>query len=732
MKQQFGLLNYYHIIVRRRWVLLYTVLGFLAATMLYLALQPSVYTSSSTFSLEPLRNKQQTFSPADYYLPEETRPMEYYQAMMYSRQVRTSLIQAVMKQDTVVSRFRMPEKKLESIVATGLSLSSSKYTNFIQLTAKANDPNLAFLIASEATDILKRRCQEVDREEQQNAVNFIEEQKLVATAKLEEAEHALNEFKEKSNLGVTNLEEGGLTKDLVQMENQLTVIQTEKQLAEANLAAYTRRLSQIQGQEDNLSIGARSPQVETFREELAKLETQRSQLAHSAGSADEQVKSLERQIEEKKRSLINLLLKSSGKGSDAGGDGGLSLWKNVQERKISEELNVFVLENRERYYQNLIAAFKKSHPNLLENSMSLIRLTRAKAVAENLYNFLLQRGEESKIQAATSTGGISIIDRPTIPRRPVPVGIMRKLTLALLFGLGMGFCIALALEYIDNTVRSHEDITAYLDIPVMGVIPDFKIAGKESRFLFFPWIHRKGKQSKPAPGKAVMEHPEKFLISNLKPKDPVVEAYRSLRSNLQFASVDHPKKSILISSPSPGDGKTVSAANLGIIFSMVGHKVLIVDTDLRKPRQHKMFGLKQSPGLTEALVESLKPDKVMQDCGVNNLKIITSGKTPPNPAEILLSQKMTQFIAKLESTADLVIYDSPPMAVVTDAMILASKLHGLLLVLRHQVTNRFQAEEVLDRIRKAKGEVIGALLNEANTSAGYGYYSKYYYYKGYY
>ncbi len=733
MKHQFGLLDYYHLIIRRRWILIFSVLGCLVASTLYLAMQPSVYTSSSTFSLEPVSNKRQSFSPADYYLPEETRPIEYYQAMIYSRQVRTSLIQAVMKQDTVVARLRIPEKKLEAIVATSLSLASSKYTNFIQLTAKANDPSLAFLIASEATDILKRRCQEVDREEQQNAVNFIEEQKLVATATLEEAEHALNEFKEKTNLGVTNLEEGGLTKDLAQMENQLTLIQTEKQLAQANLAAYSRRLTQIQGQEDNLSASAKSPQAEAFRDELAKLETQRSQLAQSAGPADAQVKAIERQIEEKKRSLINILLKSSVKGSDAAGDGGLSMWKNVQERKISEELNVFVLENRERYYQNLIAAFKRSHPNLLENSMSLIRLTRAKAVAENLYSYLFQKGEESKIQAATGTGGISIIDRPAIPRRPVPVNIMRKLTLALLFGLGLGFGVAVVFEYVDNTIRSKEDITHYLEIPVMGVIPDFKIAGKPSKPPVFPWFNRKEKHVKPAPpGKAVTEHLEKCLISNLKPKDPMVEAYRTLRSNMQFANVDQPRKSVLVSSPGPGDGKTVTAANLGIIFSMLGHKVLIVDADLRKPKQHKLFGLKQSPGLTEALVENLKPEKVIQDCGMDNLKIITSGKTPPNPAEILSSQKMTQFIAKLEGMADLVIYDSPPLALVTDAIILVSKLRSLLFVLRHQATNRFQAEEVLERVRKAKGEMIGAVLNGQNTSLGYGYYSKYYYYKGYY
>jgi capsular exopolysaccharide synthesis family protein len=735
MKQQFGLIDLYQMFLRRRWILLYAVLGCLLISALHLAFKSPVYISGSTFSLEPIRNNSMGFNPGNYYYyQDQTRPLEYYQAIISSRQFMGSLLEAVSKQDTLLSRIHISQKVLESTVGSSLSLSSSKFTNFIRLTAKANDPTLAYLIAQEVTDLFKIRCQEVDKEEQQNAVNYIEEQKRIASEKLDEAERALNQFKEQANLGVSTLEDGGITKELARMENQLTAIQTDKQLAEANLAAYVRKLSQIQGLEDTPAVDTRSPQLDAFREELSNLEAQRGRLAQTADPSGAQVAALDRQIEDKKRAMINFFLKSANRTSDAAADGSITLWKSLQERKITEELNVFVLANREQYYKNLIAGFKKRNPNLMKSTTELMRLSRAKSVSENLYNFLLQRGEETKIQAATGTGGISIIDRPSFPRNPISKNTTMRLLMAMILGLSLGVGIILVLEYTNNTIRSQDDISDYLKIPMMGVVPDFKIIGKESKPAQFAWLQTKKKKKtlqKPDPGRTDVVHPEKFLILNLKSKDPVVEAYRNIRSNFQFAGVDKKRRSVLVSSPDPGDGKTVTTANLGIIFAMLGFKVVIVDADLRKPKQHSMCGLKQEPGLTEALIDGLALKDISKPSGIENLNIISSGKRPPNPAEMLASRKMAEFIESLEKTADLVIYDSPPLSVVTDPMILVSKMDGVLMVLRHQGTNRFQALDVVERVHKAGGDVLGAVLNRTNVSAGYGYYYRYYYNKYY-
>jgi len=157
--------------------------------------------------------------------------------------------------------------------------------------------------------------------------------------------------------------------------------------------------------------------------------------------------------------------------------------------------------------------------------------------------------------------------------------------------------------------------------------------------------------------------------------------------------------------------------------------VIIVDTDMRKPKQHKLFHINVSPGLTDFLVHDLPLENVMQNTEIENLKLIPCGKTPPNPAEILASQKMNEVMKQIEEKADLVIYDSPPLIAVTDPVLLASKLNGILLVVKHRGTSKYVAANMIEQLEKAKVNIIGVVLNQTMVTRGYGYYqyySKYY------
>jgi len=219
------------------------------------------------------------------------------------------------------------------------------------------------------------------------------------------------------------------------------------------------------------------------------------------------------------------------------------------------------------------------------------------------------------------------------------------------------------------------------------------------------------------------------LISYRKSKDPVVESYRSLRSNLEFASMDHPIRTMVVSSANPSEGKTLTTANLGIVFALLGKKVIIVDSDLRKPKIHKLFNIDKSPGITDLLVEDLNFEDVLHKTDIENLNVIPCGKSPPNPAEILASQKMETLIRMIEQKADLVIYDSPPLAAVTDPLLLATKVDGIILVVKHRSTNKEMVSHLVEQLKKAKVNIIGAILNQTMMTRGYGYYqyySKYY------
>ncbi len=211
------------------------------------------------------------------------------------------------------------------------------------------------------------------------------------------------------------------------------------------------------------------------------------------------------------------------------------------------------------------------------------------------------------------------------------------------------------------------------------------------------------------------------------PKSMVSEAFRMLRTNLQFVGVDKPLKKIVITSSNPREGKSVVAANLAISIASTGSKVLLIGADLRRPRVHKLFFLENYKGLSSLLAGDLKMDDVANETPVENLYVITSGPIPPNPAEILGSAKMNQFIEKASSVYDMIIFDSPPVNTVADASILSSIADGVILVVEAGVTAREAAILAKEQLEKINARILGVVLNKAKQSSE-GYYYYYYYY----
>ncbi|KKM10742.1 capsular biosynthesis protein [Clostridiales bacterium PH28_bin88] len=215
-------------------------------------------------------------------------------------------------------------------------------------------------------------------------------------------------------------------------------------------------------------------------------------------------------------------------------------------------------------------------------------------------------------------------------------------------------------------------------------------------------------------------------IAYHEPKSPATEAYRTLRTNIQYASVDHPVNSLLITSAGPGEGKSLTAANLAVVMAQSGKETLLVDCDLRKPMQHRLFGLRNNRGLTSLLVQGGDPGTVTQQTEVAHLNIITSGLIPPNPAELLGSQAMKPLVQELKSRYATVIIDGPPLIAVTDAALLAPRVDGVLLVIRAGEARIDMVQEAKSIIENAGARVIGCVLNGVRRkSKDYHYY--YYY-----
>ncbi len=215
------------------------------------------------------------------------------------------------------------------------------------------------------------------------------------------------------------------------------------------------------------------------------------------------------------------------------------------------------------------------------------------------------------------------------------------------------------------------------------------------------------------------------LITVTHPRSPISEAYRTLRTNLEFSSLDKPIRSMVVTSPAPEEGKSTTLANLAVTMAQAGKKVILVDCDLRRPSLHQIFGARSDCGFTDMMRDdALMRNPPLQDTGVPNLRLVTSGMRPPNPSELLASRRMGEVISALQSQADIVLFDAPPIVAVTDAAVLASKVDVVLLILSAGKTKREHAKKAKALLDKVNARLIGAVLNNVKGEASmYQYYS---------
>jgi len=212
------------------------------------------------------------------------------------------------------------------------------------------------------------------------------------------------------------------------------------------------------------------------------------------------------------------------------------------------------------------------------------------------------------------------------------------------------------------------------------------------------------------------------LITLTDPRSPVSEAYRTLRTNLSFSSLDEPIRTLVVTSAAPEEGKSTTIANLAVTMAQGGKKTILVDCDLRRPTLHEIFNLPAEPGLTNLLLED-RDQQLVHDTEVEGLQVLTSGPLPPNPADLLGSQKIDQIISQLASSADIVLFDAPPVIAVTDATVLGSKVNGVLLVINAGKTRREHAARARELLDRANVRIIGAaLVNAPKDSSIGGYY----------
>jgi capsular exopolysaccharide synthesis family protein len=385
--------------------------------------------------------------------------------------------------------------------------------------------------------------------------------------------------------------------------------------------------------------------------------------------------------------------------------------ENAQQELVAARFRVqesyrVAFETARNQEQQLAASFRTqtdSVTDLDKKAAAYNALKRQAAVDQQHHSNLLAEHSKIKIAANSTANNVKVTERAQVPDTPITPNTRKDLITAILAGLTLALGLVFGIEYLDDSVKTPDDVTKRLRLPLLGLVPAVR-------------------------GERVP------LLTEAVPHD-FGEAFRSLRTSLVFTAGGDQPRVVVVTSSQPLEGKTTTACNLAYALAFGGSRVLLIDADMRRPGMHKATGLQNALGLSHLLAGQSRVREVVQRTPEPNLFVITAGLTPPNPSELLSSERMDCLLANLASGPfDWVVIDTPPVLAVTDAVILAQKAGGVVFVIGSEMTRRAHAERALETLQSGRARGVGAVLNRVDFDRNKYYYARYYgyHYKSYY
>jgi polysaccharide biosynthesis transport protein len=591
-----------------------------------------------------------------------------------------------------------------------LSVDPVRRSRLVQVSFESQDPEVAakavnFLASNYVQENLESRWDDA-----QKASEWLSQQLGSFKAKLQKSEDDLQHYAQVNGLLFLETEKGDteniIDERLRQLQDELTKAQADRYTKESlDRLAEAGDYSSLPGVVDNKLM-----QDLTVR--LADLEREQAALAPSFNSDYPKMKQSQSQIDDVQK-ILNQERERAAQGIV---DGYLAA--------VRREALVREAFEHQQKQANLVAARAVQY-NILKREVD---------TNKQLYESLLQRLKEAGVSAGINASNIRIVDAAVPPTRPVSPRPVLNLGLALLLGLGCGVGVAFLQEHLDNTLKNSDDIEHFLRVPALALIPSRESLNHTSTSAYRLSKHgsslpnRKGRHAhlQEVSGKAWIR-----IDENGSQDSALSEAFRGLRTSVMLSVAGRPPRSLTFVSAEPGEGKTTVASNLAISLAQLSKRVLLIDGDMRRPCVHKLFNIEDhSDGLVTYLTGEQEWRSLVRPTGIANLDCLVCGPVPPNPSELLSSDRMQMLIRDAMAEYQFVLIDAPPLLNVTDGRILATMVEGTILVVKGAFTARELAQQAQLHIRDVGGHLIGAVLNVVDVRHD-GYYNSYYRYGGY-
>jgi len=587
-------------------------------------------------------------------------------------------------------------RRAANILRSRLSVNRTPETTLVFVAYDSFDGRLAARVANAVVDEYIRSNMERRFQAGSAARSFLEDQIVEMRAALERADQALLDFAQRNQvadleqrleMATTTLEDlngrlSEIERDLIEVESQKTMIE--------------------RGQAADVSLISESAEIRALRQRRAELAAEYASLSQRFKDDYPTLVELRNQMDE--------------------------ISDQIAEERTLAIRGVLGRHNRLlAEAEALRDAIERRESSILALSQQGVQyniLKREFETSRELYDGLLQRMKEIGVASGLQENNISVIDAAQPAGGPYKPNLFRNVMMALALGLAAGVGLALVLEFFDSTIHRLDDLEALSQRPVLGLVP----VVKQQRHAADPRKKlEKANPNQPAvlTDRAIGHYSAKY------PKSSVSEAFRSLRTSLMFSTPEGMPKTMVITSPGPGEGKTTTAINLATVMAQNGSRVLLIDADLRKPRLHRDFGKPRAPGLTNRIAgahaEGSEASSI-QATDVEGLFLMASGNAAPNPAELLSSERMTKIVAMNARAFDHIIIDSAPILGLADALVLSRVADGVIVVSASAKTTKDSIKASMKRLAQVRAPVIGMVLNAVDLdSPDYAYYSSYYY-----
>ena len=598
------------------------------------------------------------------------------------------------------------------LLRSQINVSREGFANIIEIQATDRDPalsqKLANTVALAYMEIHKREQNKRTTE----ALKYISEELTRVRQTLRESENEFNKFTQENQLVSIDLQGENLLLVSKETKGELQKLEESKEQLEILLSKLDQFLKNPSGAGDALYSEHANKQYEMMNQTLIGILVQRDSLLKDYTAKHPEVIAIESKIIEtvsKMRIIILLEMKN------------LDRKRATLEARL-EEVN------------------RKTH-DLMEKKLEYNRLKRKVGSFNDTMVLLEKKNQEALISKAEKPDEVTIVRPALFPRVPInPPKTASKGAMGLVIGLVIGLVVAFVVETFDTSLAAIEDVEEALGSQVLGMIPHGN----------FVSIHERPEGGGPGNGEPSPFEQEAFLVSHFLPQTMIAESFRALRTNITFSDMEKKIKLIAVTATSPSEGKTMVATNLAITMAQAGMKTLLVECDMRKPVIYKAFGVDRNPGLTDVLlgnysvgevtktvtdimVGEMGMDEVMATAGLDNLNLLTCGTIPPNPAELIDSQRLVELIDEVKREYDIVLFDTPPILSTTDPIILGTKVDAVLLVYRVGFVSRTLLQRSAAQLAQVKANLLGVVLNDIKSELspdfhGYKYYKSYYSY----